>query len=287
MKPIDIPIVGIGIGPGTQERTEDQMDILNLPTEDMSVFQAPILPEPEDVEELTVGKAVMEAMLSALREYKPGDPARIIDLGDIDAANLDLVNQAMGEGEVSLTVEGPAPVIAQESVLAGIWRVQHLDSDRRVVRDTIEIADIPHCVKSETFASAADLPSKALNEMEMQLMNAPSLLIEIHDQLLARQPGDMAHVINLTLLPLTEQELEWLGSRVGVGPTTILSRGYGNCRIGSTAIKDVWWIKYFNSEDKLILNSIEIGDTPEVALAAPEDLEDSAERLNEILELYR
>ena len=287
MKPIDTPIVGIGIGPGTQERPEDQMDILNLPTEDMSVFQAPILPEPEDIEELTVGKAVLEAMLSALREYKPGDPARIIDLGDIDAANLDLVNQAMGEGEVSLTVEGPAPVIAQESVLAGIWRVQHLDGDRRVVRDTIEIADIPHCVKSETFAHAADLPSKELNEMEMQLMNAPSLLIEIHDQLLARQPGDMAHVINLTLLPLTEQELEWLGSRVGVGPTTILSRGYGNCRIGSTAIKNVWWIKYFNSEDKLILNSIEIGDTPEVALAAPEDLEDSAERLNEILELYR
>ena len=287
MKPIDIPIVGIGIGPGTQERPEDKMDILNLPTEDMSVFQAPILPEPEDIEELTVGKAVLEAMLTALREYKAGDPARIIDLGDIDAANLDLVNQAMGEGEVSLTVDGPAPVIVQESVLAGIWRVQHMDSDRRIVRDTIEIADIPHCVKSETFASAADLPSKELNEMEMQLMNAPSLLIEIHDQLLARQPGDMAHVINLTLLPLTEQELEWLGSRVGVGPTTILSRGYGNCRIGSTAIKDVWWIKYFNSEDKLILNSIEIGDTPEVALAAPEDLEDSAERLNEILELYR
>ncbi|MDO6460939.1 hydrogenase expression/formation C-terminal domain-containing protein [Granulosicoccaceae sp. 1_MG-2023] len=287
MKPIDIPIVGIGIGPGTQQRPEDEMDILNLPSGSMSTYQPPILPEPEEIEDLTVGKAVLEAMLSALREYKHGDPARIINLGDIDAANLDLVNQALGEGEVSLTVEGPAPVIAQESVLAGIWRVQHLDGERRVIRDTIEIADIPHCVTAETFANAAELPSKALSEVEMQLMNAPSLLIEIHDQLQARQPGDLPHVINLTLLPLTEQELEWLGSRVGVGPTTILSRGYGNCRIGSTAVKDVWWIKYFNSEDKLILNSIEIGGTPEVALAAPEDIKDSAERLDEILELYR
>jgi hypothetical protein len=29
-------------------------------------------------------------------------------------------------------------------LLAGVWGVQHLDTHRRVVRDTIEIGDVPH-----------------------------------------------------------------------------------------------------------------------------------------------
>ena len=74
---------------------------------------------------------------------------------------------------------------------------------------------------------------------------------------------------------------------MGVGPVTILSRGYGNCRIGSTAKRNGWWIKFYNSQDALILNTIEIVDIPSVAIAAPEDIADSADRLNEILEMYR
>jgi hydrogenase-1 operon protein HyaF len=49
----------------------------------------------------------------------------------------------------------------------------------------------------------------------------------------------------------------------------------------------VWWVKFYNSEDALILNTIEIVDVPEVARAAAEDLADSAERLKEILEIYQ
>ena len=58
-------------------------------------------------------------------------------------------------------------------------------------------------------------------------------------------------------------------------------------RIGSTAQPNVWWIKYFNSQEALILNTIEVIDVPAVAQAAAEDIADSAERLDEILELYR
>ena len=71
-----------------------------------------------------------------------------------------------------------------------------------------------------------------------------------------------------------------------MGPITILSRGYGNCRIGSTNKMNVWWVKFYNSEDKLILNTIEVVDVPGVAIAAPEDIIDSAERLKEILDVY-
>jgi hydrogenase-1 operon protein HyaF len=94
-------------------------------------------------------------------------------------------------------------------------------------------------------------------------------------------------VINLTLLPQTEQDLAFLDRLLGAGSVTILSRGYGNCRITSTATRYVWWVQYFNSQDANILNTLEVTDVPAVACAAPEDIADSALRLGEILEVYR
>jgi hydrogenase-1 operon protein HyaF len=66
----------------------------------------------------------------------------------------------------------------------------------------------------------------------------------------------------------------------------ILSRGYGDCRITSTAVPHIWWVRYHNSMGTLILNTLEVTDVPQVACAAPEDLKDSASRLGELLEPY-
>ena len=63
----------------------------------------------------------------------------------------------------------------------------------------------------------------------------------------------------------------------------MISRGFGNCRITSTGARDVWRVQYFNNMNTLILNTIEVVDVPEVALAAAEDLVDSRERLAELV----
>jgi hydrogenase-1 operon protein HyaF len=52
-------------------------------------------------------------------------------------------------------------------------------------------------------------------------------------------------------------------------------------------VQNVWWVQYFNSQDKNILNTLEIGDVPAIAAAANEDIQESARRLNEIMETYR
>jgi hydrogenase-1 operon protein HyaF len=92
------------------------------------------------------------------------------------------------------------------------------------------------------------------------------------------------HVINLSLLPFSPEDASWLDARLGRGQVTFLSRGYGNCRVTATGIARVWWVQYFNSQDALILNTLEISDMPEVAQAAGEDLQDTSERLREVLE---
>jgi hydrogenase-1 operon protein HyaF len=63
-----------------------------------------------------------------------------------------------------------------------------------------------------------------------------------------------------------------------------MSRGFGSCRVSSTGVRDVWRVQYFNSMQTMILNTLEVAEIPEVALAAPEDLADSRERLGELVE---
>jgi hydrogenase-1 operon protein HyaF len=110
---------------------------------------------------------------------------------------------------------------------------------------------------------------------------------EIADKLARWRPGAAEEVINLSLLPISDDDAGFLDAHLGIGPVAILSRGYGNCRITSTATRNAWWVRYYNSREILILNTLEITDIPSAACAAPQDLEDSAERLAEILEIYR
>jgi hydrogenase-1 operon protein HyaF len=114
-------------------------------------------------------------------------------------------------------------------------------------------------------------------------MGAPVLLTEIQECL---RQGTVSepHVINLSLLPVSPEDAAWLDAALGRGRVSILSRGYGNCRITATALPCVWWVQYFNSQDALILNTIEVTEVPAAARAAAEDIADSRERLAEVLE---
>jgi hydrogenase-1 operon protein HyaF len=124
-------------------------------------------------------------------------------------------------------------------------------------------------------------------ELPAGAMNSPALIAEVSQQIGQRRPGDAAHVLNLTLFPLTADDHQVLEKALPVGPVAMISRGFGNCRVTSTLARDVWRVQYFNSMNTLILNTIEIVDVPEVALAAAEDLVDSRVRLAELLAWMR
>ncbi len=283
MKPIDIPVVAIG--PGSQPEDGDGLEFMEMPR-GMFRHEITALPEPEDIGALPAARRLLNDLEAAAGRYRCGDPAVRLGLNHLDPEEAALVNQVLGEGEVSITVElEERRVQIQESVLTGIWRVRTFDRAGGLVDDSLEVADIPAVVRSHSFDGDRSV-DVSLEGMPAGIQNAPALLVEIADRLRERQAGQTPHVINLTLLPLSPEDLVLLGKRLGVGPTTILSRGYGNCRIGATAKEGVWWIKYYNSQDALILNTIEIVPIPEVALAAPEDIADTAERVAEIGKLY-
>jgi hydrogenase-1 operon protein HyaF len=118
------------------------------------------------------------------------------------------------------------------------------------------------------------------------VINALPIMTELQEQLRCWQPGKLAHVINLTLLPLSAADIQFLAQTLDVGPVETLSRGYGDCQITSTACPGIWWVRYTNSMGTLILNTLEITDIPAVVCAAQDDLDDSRRRFSELLEPY-
>ena len=287
MKKPDIHIPVAIIGPGSQPPDADgeEMTFMAMPS-GMTIFAGNIIPEPDEVVGMEDAIQLGREIAVALNKYQTGDDAIVFELDHLDAKNKSFIDQLLGDGEVSATCGGKMNAEIQESVLAGLWRVRYLDDNMDIIRDTMEVAYIPGLVSELTFHEAEESLDVSDLKIPDNVYNAAPLLTEISDKLPEYKPGDEPHVINLSLLPHTEEDIEYLSASLGIGPTIILSRGYGNCRLSSTNTKNVWWVQYYNSQDTLILNTIEISKVPEVAVAAPEDISDSAIRLVEILSIY-
>lgn len=268
-----------GFGPGSQplDQADQELEYMPLP-QDMRSY-SPCIPEIE-----TLGDADLRPALHLMREVaKAADRvasqsgSASFDLGELDPPNRALVAETLGSGEVSAKVRDIPSVAVQESVFAGIWTFQS------AADDWIEVAAIPTCVTSSPFSANRSAGGNAALKRP-GVANAPSILVELMDKSKSFDPNAPLHVINLSLLPHSEEDLVALDEALGEGAVTILSRGYGNCRITATAQPHVWRVQFFNSQDNLILDTFEVTTIPEVACAAPEDLTDSAKRLAAVLE---
>jgi hydrogenase-1 operon protein HyaF len=294
MKPFPIPVVPFG--PGSQLE-EDTLDYMVMPS-GMETYRPPVLPEREEIASLTGAHEALRATLAALVRVNQGLPVEPVSLAGLNDAERRLINQVLGEGEVSVRVKTAQGELAiQESVFAGVWRVVSkvlppgAQAASLVQNDQIEVGRIPVGV----LEAAQQLqPAGARRRVSLKaedpngwpdgVMNAPAILTELEDHIHAWRPGIAAHVVNMTLLPLSPSDIAVIDQALGNGPILMLSRGYGNCRISYTEVPLCWRVSYFNSQDALILDTVEVTDLPEVACAAPEDLADSHERLADMLQ---
>ena len=279
----DLPVRVVGQGRPPDGSDGDAITYLDMPG-DMSTFVAPVMPQPEDVLLMDGARAAMDWLRTALDEYEPGGESVLADLSALDADSRDIVNQILGEGEVSIVCDGTVRARTQESVLAGVWRTLFFDCNDAVVCDLLEVSEVP---KVMGFAAESDgKVDMGAEGVAAELVNALPILVELQSRHERYMNGGAPHSINLTLLPLSEPELEFIDRRLGRGPVDVLSRAYGKCEVISTGTAGIWWVRYYNSMGVLILNTLEVIDVPSVVKAAPEDLADSAERLQDILEPY-
>ncbi len=282
MKDFPIPVrpaVGIA-GPGTQADEGEGFSYIPFPRE-VTTFSMPVVPEDADAASIAAARRLLARFVEQMGDG--GTPR--VEVSALPASVRRVLNESLGEGEVSVRIaerNGDREIRVQETMFAGVWRELHLRSDGSVEHDWLHACPVPPLALARAQrAATTHLPAF---EVPRGAMNSPALLTEIREQVLHFRRGQAPHVINLTLLPLTAEDQAVLERAAPVGPVAILSRGFGNCRITSTSLLNLWRVQYFNSMQTLILNTFEVVEVPEVAMAAPEDLADSRQRLQELLD---
>ena len=228
---------------------------------------------------------MLPRIADALDAQTAAEPGKLFDLTEFSGDEKELMAQVLGSGEVAGVVAMPDGVTAQvqESTMAGLWRVRFTNPDGKLFADYLEVSSLPEIARRAALVNTQPLvygapPAGAMNVMP--------LLNEIASRSEAHQPGEPSHTITFTLLPMSPEDMEFLQASLGAGGVRLASKGYGSCRVLSTATKHVWSVQYFNSMDQIILDTLEIGDAPAAACAADEDFGDSAQRLREIEEAY-
>jgi hydrogenase-1 operon protein HyaF len=282
MKAFPIPVRSTGAG-SQPDDDDGPLQYLEMPR-DVNTFAMPRVPDRADAAALAAARDLLADFLARLEGWDAeGDPeGPCADMTALSAEAGGVANEVLGEGEVSIQIGGsPTTFRIQESVFTGLWRCCEFDATGALCRDWLEAAPVPTIALERARAGAASvLPEIAVPP---GAKNSPALVREIAGQLADRAPGRRAHVVNLTLLPMTPDDHVVLEQVLPVGPVALISRGFGNCRITSTGVRDVWRVQYFNNMNTLILNTIEVVDVPEVALASVEDLADSRTRLAELV----
>lgn len=266
-----------GFGPGSQPDPDGELQYMAMPS-GMRTY-SPHIPDAEDRAATAEALAMLAEMAAACEIVAQGAAPVGFDLSTLSSGARKVMADALGQGEVSMKIRGLPAVMVQESVFAGVWMCLGAGMDM------VEVAQVP----SLALARAHVPHRPAVGSLARRvpgLANAPAILTELADKSNGHRPG-MLHVVNLTLLPHTPEDLDWLAEAVGEGAVTILSRGYGNCRVTATAMPFVWKVQFYNSMDTLILDTFEVTEMPEVALAADEDLQDSAVRIRDVIEAIR
>ncbi|MGZ5239336.1 MAG: hydrogenase expression/formation C-terminal domain-containing protein [Caldimonas sp.] len=275
MRPLTIPIHALAAEP------DEALEYMAMPRE-MTTFEMPQLPEPGPGNDIAGARDVLAAFVSHLDAWlAAGGENPALDLRGVAPEALRVLNETLGEGEVAAIVDASHEIRIQETVFPGVWREQHFDSDGGLLHDYLLAATIPSVVG--VLARDAAAPALRPRELPVGAMNVPALLHELQEAIDRSGPATPAHVINLTLLPLSPEDVTHLDAVLDGGSVVILSRGFGNCRISSTAARDVWRVQYFNNMQTLILNTIEVVAMPEVALAAREDIVETHERLADLV----
>lgn len=109
--------------------------------------------------------------------------------------------------------------------------------------------------------------------------NALPLLREISELLRCLLATGEAAAIDLSALPLTPADLNWLRDKLGDGEIAISLHASGESTLNETACPGVWWVTHCNEQGAVTSQFIEVAFVPELAKAHPQDVANGYEQL--------
>lgn len=267
---------GVFIAPGDGG---DPLELLGTPSA-VTLPEEPRLPADFAVSDPL--REMLESLRHSMREVAAGERECVrIELANLVPEDCDALPLMLGKGEVSgaLALDDVRYEL-QEAVTPGLWMVRGSDGSQ-----WLEVGPVPRIVEQAALSlRPAPVP---LPKHVPEIMNGLAVLAEVNEHA-ASWDGTADHnrVLNFTLMPMNPQDQQLLLDVLGRAELTLESGGFGNCQVLATTVRHVWAVQFVNAMGSTILDTLEIGRIPDAVLAAPEDFEDSARRLDQIIGTY-
>lgn len=109
--------------------------------------------------------------------------------------------------------------------------------------------------------------------------NAPPLLRELLEQVRRLLATGEPSAIDLSALPLTPADLDWLREKLGAGEISVTLQANGESTLNETGCPGVWWVTHHNEQDAVTSQFIEVTFVPELVKAHPQDVAIGQEQL--------
>jgi hydrogenase-1 operon protein HyaF len=103
--------------------------------------------------------------------------------------------------------------------------------------------------------------------------NAPPLLRELAEQVKHLLASGEPSAIDLSALPLTPADLEWLHDKLGAGEISVTLQANGESTLNETACSGIWWVTHRNEQGAVTSQFIEVAFVPELVKAHPQDVQ--------------
>jgi hydrogenase-1 operon protein HyaF len=109
--------------------------------------------------------------------------------------------------------------------------------------------------------------------------NAPPLLRELAELVRRLLESGEPSAIDLSALPLTPADLDWLREKLGSGEISVTLQANGESTLSETACPGIWWVTHRNEQGAITSQFIEVAFVPELVKAHPQDVEIGREQL--------
>jgi len=230
---------------------------------------------------------VLERIAAALDAHLVDGVARQIKLNDLDAAALRIIDDALGEGEVVIDLTDGERMRIVEATMAGAWRVRPAGPSDADAPGCIEVARFPERARAALDHSTRTGFAIELDEVYVSdTMSAMPVLAEVRDHADRYRPGCPGTAINIGRLPMSPSDEDLINRALGDGPARATCRGYGISRVASTGYRNVWRVRHFNADERMLANVIEVIDVPEIVAAPEEDVRDGTHALADAIAAY-
>jgi len=93
-----------------------------------------------------------------------------------------------------------------------------------------------------------------------------------------RETGETS-AIDLSALPLTPADLDWLREKLGAGEISVTLQAIGESTLNETACPGIWWVTHHNEQGAVTSQFLEVAFVPELVKADPHDVEIGREYL--------